>query len=265
MNVISRLEDVLNSIGPAAIAVSGGVDSMTLAYVAAKVSSSFQIYHAVSDAVPSKASKRVQHYAQKEGWNLHLIDAGEFKNPQYRENPINRCYFCKSNLYGEISKHTGLTILSGTNLDDLDDYRPGLIAARESYVRHPFVEACINKDAIREIARAYGLKDLSELPAAPCLSSRVETGIRIEALDLNLIDTIENDLNDQFGNIAVRCRIRKSGLCIELDDKTLATLSPREIDLLIAKVQNKIHPRAYAVSVEPYIQGSAFVGMKTNG
>ena len=112
-----------------AIAVSGGVDSMTLAVVAHRAKAGTQVFHAVSPAVPVEATERVKTHAEKEGWHLNIIDAGEIHDPEYVANPANRCYFCKTNLYDTVTGETTLTVASGTNLDDLGDYRPGLIAA----------------------------------------------------------------------------------------------------------------------------------------
>ncbi len=259
-----NLIETLSQIGPAAIAVSGGVDSMTLACVAARLAKGYEIFHAISPAVSAQATQRVRRYAESEGWKLHLIDAGEFNDPRYRENPLNRCYFCKTNLYAGISGSTSLPILSGTNLDDLDDFRPGLNAAREFDVHHPFVEAGIEKVDVRRIARELDLTDLSELPAAPCLSSRVETGIRIEAADLTMIDRVENFLSGRLGAVALRCRIRKSGLCIEIDSTVLTSISKSEIDGMVSNIQKTILPPGCVVNVAPYVRGSAFIGAKNS-
>ena len=128
------------------------------------------------------------------GWRLTEVDAGEFADPAYRANPVNRCYFCKTNLYDRIAHVTEGPIASGANLDDLGDYRPGLIAAAEHRVRHPFVEAGMDKAAVRALARDFDLADISELPAQPCLSSRVETGIAISASDLAFVARMERAL-----------------------------------------------------------------------
>ena len=77
--------------------------------------------HAVSPAVPPEATARVRAIAATEGWSLAIFDAGEFEDPRYRANPVDRCFYCKTNLYGRIARETGATILSGTNIDDLDD------------------------------------------------------------------------------------------------------------------------------------------------
>lgn len=243
------------------IAVSGGIDSMTLAFIAHRfLPKPPMMVHAVSPAVPAEATLRIRDYAAREGWRLTLVDAGEFADPSYRANPVNRCYFCKSNLYGRIGGLSAGTIASGTNLDDLGDFRPGLKAAEERHVVHPFVEARIGKAGIRQLARMHRLSDIAELPAQPCLASRVETGIAIDAGDLAFIDAAERHIREHVAVQAnVRCRLTHKGVVLEIG-------GPGEIDL------REIKERAAAfcknagrelAGVRPYRQGSAF--LRTNG
>ncbi|MFC6643738.1 hypothetical protein [Sulfitobacter profundi] len=166
--------------------------------------------HAVSAAVPSAATARVKDFAAAWGLPLKLVDAGEFADPSYRANPVNRCYFCKSNLYGTLAR-MGPLVAAGTNTDDLSDYRPGLQAAAEHGVLHPFVDAQMSKADVRALARALGLGDLAELPAAPCLASRIETGLRVEPADLAVIDRVETLLRAALGNVTLRCRRLRGG------------------------------------------------------
>ena len=188
---LNSLQARLKELGPVAVAVSGGVDSMTLAYVAHRANPLSQTFHALSAAVPVSATERVKRYAELEGWNLTIIDAGEMQDPSYLNNPVDRCYYCKSCLYDTIAKQTELLIVSGTNLDDLSDYRPGLKAASEHQVRHPYVDSEIDKQSVRAIANHLGLDDLADLPAAPCLSSRITTGISIDDRVLPVVDEVE--------------------------------------------------------------------------
>src|SRR4030095_4933063 len=123
-------------------------------------------------------------HAARHGWPLVLLDAGEQDDARYRANPIDRCYYCKTNLYARIAEATSDPIASGTNCDDLDDFRPGLRAATEHRVVHPYVDAGIAKAGVYALAAELGLDDLERLPAQPCLASRVETGIVISADDL---------------------------------------------------------------------------------
>lgn len=148
---------------------------------------------------------------------MDVFDAGEFSDVSYLENPINRSFFCKDNLYHSIAGRSDLPILSGTNLDALKDFRPGLMAAKQHAVRHSYVEAMIDKTTIRKVARQMGLSEISELPAAPCLSSNVSTGVRINTDDLTIIDRIETAILDQIGSVTARCRLTKEGFLIEIE------------------------------------------------
>ena len=186
------------------------------------------------------------------------MDAGEFADERYRANPVNRCYFCKSNLYSALGRLSDGVVLSGTNTDDLSDYRPGLQAAAENKVRHPYVEAGLSKIMVRALARRLGLPELAELPASPCLSSRVETGIRIEPKTLRRIDAVESWLRKTVNPDTVRCRIQRSGVVIEIDAATLDGLGADGRQALIADAVRRVG--GSDVKLAPYEQGSAFVG-----
>jgi pyridinium-3,5-biscarboxylic acid mononucleotide sulfurtransferase len=245
------------------IAVSGGVDSLTLAAAAARARrpGTTHLCHAQSEAVPSDALERVRTLAAATGLPLRLVDAGEFADPDYRANPVNRCLFCKSNLYGTL-RRLGRNVASGTNLDDLGDFRPGLEAARDMAVRHPFVEAAMRKSDVRALARGLGLGAIAELPASPCLASRVRTGIRIEAENLRLIDRVEADLRTHLGNVALRCRQEKGGFAIELEASVLARLTLAERVALTARAARTMAREGHAprsLPLRPYRMGSAFV------
>ncbi|MFJ1311558.1 adenine nucleotide alpha hydrolase [Agrobacterium sp. P15N1-A] len=254
-----RLNAVFDSARPAAVALSGGVDSMTLAFTAhARLGSDVTMYHAASAAVPESATGRVRTYAERHGWNLRIVDAGEFGDERYLANPSNRCFFCKSSLYGTLSSLTGAQLFSGTNTDDLGDWRPGLKAAKNNSVRHPFVEAGMSKADVRAMAAAHGLDDLAELPSAPCLSSRVETALRIDPATLRAIDTVEMLLRRDLSPQTVRCRVRQGGVVVELDEATLATLSAATRMALSDRIRTTFgDPRP--VQFESYTRGSAFL------
>ena len=263
---LARLRTILGAMPAAAVAVSGGVDSLTLAAVAGEaLGGRAHMHHAVSPAVPPEATARTRALAAARGWALDVFDAGEFADPAYRANPANRCFFCKLNLYGAVAGRTVDPILSGTNLDDLGDYRPGLDAARGQGVRHPFVEAGIGKAGVRAIAARLGLGEIADLPASPCLSSRVETGIRIEAETLAFVHAAERLVGAALNPRTVRCRVRAEAVVIELDEDALAALdAPRE-----APLRARLHARLGAMLGEaglerplrfaPYRMGSAFL------
>ena len=120
-----------------AVAASGGVDSTTLAIIAHRqLGDRCAVFHAVSPAVPPAATERLLTIAEKEHWNYEVINAGEFDYPNYLKNPLNRCFYCKNNLYKTIASRAASTLISGTNADDMEDFRPGLRAAAEYAVRH---------------------------------------------------------------------------------------------------------------------------------
>jgi uncharacterized protein len=214
----ARLAAVLKAHGRLAIAVSGGVDSMTLAHFAAETVDVVMV-HAVSPAVPEEATARVRRHAEARGWTLILAAAGEFDDERYRSNPVDRCYFCKANLYRRIAGLVDRTIASGANLDDLGDFRPGLTAARERQVVHPLIEAAIDKAGVRRLAAGLGLDDLAALPAQPCLSSRIETGIAIDPDDLAFVHRVETGVRAIVPDAPdVRCRITGHGVVVEVDE-----------------------------------------------
>jgi uncharacterized protein len=256
MSATERLHAVLDTAPRWTIAVSGGVDSLTLASVAHRyLSEPPLVVHATSPAVPEMAGQRVRAEARRQGWRLKVVEAGEMQDEDYLSNPQNRCYFCKNRLYlaigAVLAQDAGSAVASGTNLDDLDDVRPGLGAARERGVRHPFVEARIDKATVRELAREGG-HDFAELPAQPCLASRIETGLRIAPEDLAFVDALEERLRLLTPpGTDLRVRIRSGGVAVE------SACGDPELQRLAAE-SCRDAGRVF-LGLESYRRGSAFL------
>jgi len=256
-----RLHRVLEGMPTRIVACSGGVDSLLLATVAHRAAPSETVVaHAVTPAVPSAATARVIERAQTENWTLQLVRSKEFDDERYLANPRNRCYFCKSHLYAairELRTPDGSTMLSGANTDDLGEYRPGLIAAKENGVRHPYIEAGLGKDDIRAIARKLGL-NFAELPASPCLASRLYTGTPVTPSRLRSIEVGEDLLRMLTGIDVVRCRLREDIVLIEVtaDDHALVT---GQVIERVAAAMRQVEPslRGIFLDDKPYRPGRA--------
>jgi uncharacterized protein len=179
----------LHGMGRVLVCFSGGVDSSFLLRVAHDVLGREAIaLTTVSPTNPEEDTQDAAALAAELGVEHAVINVNELEIPNYSANPVNRCYYCKSNLYEiattEASRRAVPWIIDGVNGDDLVDYRPGLKAAAERAIRHPLAEAALDKAEIRELSRSLGLKSFNR-PASPCLSSRFPygTAITLDALE----------------------------------------------------------------------------------
>lgn len=199
----------LRSFDRIAVAFSGGVDSSVVAAAARAAIGDRAI--AVTARSPSLASSQLDiatQVARQIGIEHHVIETGEVDRPEYRRNDGQRCFFCKQTLYDAMQdlarQYPGSQIISGTNADDLGDYRPGLRAASIAGVVAPMAELGWTKADVRAVAQSFGLSN-HDLPAAPCLASRVAYGVEVTPDRLRRIESGESWLRARgFSNFRVR-------------------------------------------------------------
>jgi uncharacterized protein len=196
---------------------------------------------------------------------LTVVSPAEFGDDRYLANPVDRCYYCKDHLYSSLEALTarlgtaGTPLLSGANQDDLGEYRPGLAAAAEHGVHHPFVEAGIGKAGIRAMARHLNL-DFAELPASPCLASRLYTGTRVTPSRLRAVEAAEALISSEAGVSVVRCRLRQSACLIEVEPADRASITPTLLHR-VWNVVRQIEPAIESVALDDhdYRPGRAIV------
>ena len=241
-------------------AFSGGVDSSLVLYVSKLVLREKAIgLISNSESLKSKDFEIAQNFCQKYGIQLEVIKTEELSDPNYTANPKNRCFFCKNHLYEAMveiaqQRFPGYTILNGTNLDDLGDYRPGIQASRLHQIRSPLAELEINKQEVIEMAAYLGLPNAYK-PPSPCLSSRLPYGTEVNAQRLRLIEAAENILNE-YGFEQVRVRYRLSTASIEVPQTHI-----EKLQRLFEPISEKIHQLGFK---EVVIDQEGFVSGKLN-
>jgi uncharacterized protein len=197
--VLSRLVDVLKSMGSVLVCYSGGIDSAFVLAVAHRVLGDKCIgMTAVSPSLASFEREEAVAIAAQIGARHELVDSSEIDDENYAKNDVDRCFHCKSELYRISAKKQvewGFdAVVNGTNLDDLGDYRPGLDAAKNAGARSPLVEAELTKAEVRRLAQLLGMS-IWDKPAAACLSSRLPYGTRVTRGRLGQIDALEREVH----------------------------------------------------------------------
>jgi pyridinium-3,5-biscarboxylic acid mononucleotide sulfurtransferase len=261
---LERLRGIFTPMRSVMVAFSGGVDSTFVLRVAHDtLGERVLALTTTSPTMPDDDRRSALEMARMIGARHLVVNSNELDVPGYAENPLNRCYLCKHNLFTVCEAKAGELgieeIVDGLNLDDLHDYRPGIKAAGEKRVRHPLVEAELTKAEIRELSRALGLPTWDR-PASPCLSSRFPYGTLITVEGLERVEHGERLLHAMGFRVA-RVRYHGEVARLEIEQTEIARLLEPATRERVDRELRKLGFRFVTVDLKGFRSGSLNEGV----
>ena len=257
------LQHTLSSIRSVIVAYSGGVDSAYLACVAHRtLGERAWAVTADSPSYPEHHRRLAVQIAAQFGLHHEVVRTSELERPEYRANPVNRCYYCKHELYTHLTRIAAdrhATVVDGNNADDHGDYRPGRQAAREFGVRSPLDEVNLGKDDIRALSRRAGLPTWDE-PASACLSSRIPYHTDVTDEKLRTIERAEQALRG-LGFRVFRVRHHDELARVEIGPNEMPRALDPAISAAIVRELKAVGYRYVTLDLQGYRRGSLNEGL----
>jgi pyridinium-3,5-biscarboxylic acid mononucleotide sulfurtransferase len=254
------LKKILKDLGSVVVAYSGGVDSTFLLKVAVDMLGTENVLACISAGVvePKHVLRRAKKIARDFGVRLQTIDADELKDPHFVANKADRCFHCKSHLCQELidiaAKKDFKYVVFGTNLDDLDDFRPGNRAMKLFGIRSPLAEAKLTKNDIRALSRKLNL-ETADVPSSPCLASRIAYGLEVSETRLNQIEKAEDFLRT-LGLVEFRVRHHDTIARIEVHQEDFKKITAEPNRSRIIKKLKFLGFKYVAIDLQGFRSGS---------